>query len=188
MTSVSVGRASDQSGFSLIDLLFVTAIVGLLATLAVPGLMRAKGAAQSASALGTIRVVNSAQLSFAITCGLGFYSATFPPLALKPAGSPEAFLPLELASGDTFVRSGYLFSMASDNVLPAAPATCNGLAAGRTSISYALVADQLGSSASNNRFFGTNSDGLIFEHSASLSAVMPETGKPPVGMPLTTNK
>ena len=77
MTSYESGRKTrSEAGFTLIDLLFVISLIGLLSTLAIPGLMRARGAAQSASALGTIKVVNSAQLSFAITCGLGFYSPT----------------------------------------------------------------------------------------------------------------
>jgi hypothetical protein len=176
---------NNQSGFSLIDMLFVVGLVGVLSTLAIPGLMRAKGAAQSASALATMRVVNSAQLSFAITCGLGFYSPDFPKLGIKPLGSTEGFLPPELSSGLTFVRSGYVFSMAG-TLLPSAPGTCNGLAGGSTSPSYAMVADQLVGSSSTARFFGTNADGLIYEHSSSLGATMPETGKPPSGVPLST--
>ena len=84
MDSSKVGAVRNESGFTLIDLLFVIAIIGLLSTLAIPGLMRARGAAQSASALGTIKVVNSAQLSFAITCGLGFYSPNFQQLGVTP--------------------------------------------------------------------------------------------------------
>src|SRR5918996_6105679 len=97
MTATTAGRVNNQDGFTLIDMLFVVALVGLLSTLAIPGLMRAKGAAQSASALGTLRVVSSAQLSFAITCGLGFYSPEFPRLAVKPSGAIDAFLAPELA-------------------------------------------------------------------------------------------
>ena len=78
MGTTTAARVENQKGFTLIDMLFVIALVGVLSTLAIPGLMRARGAAQSSSALGTIRVVNSAQLSFAITCGLGFYSPEFP--------------------------------------------------------------------------------------------------------------
>ena len=129
MTAVEVSPVKNEAGFSLIDMLFVVALIGLLATLAIPGLMRARGAAQSASALGTLRVVNSAQLSYAITCGLGFYSPDFPTLAIKPPGAVEAFLPQELASGPTFIKAGYNFSMAGTS-LPGAPATCNGLGAG----------------------------------------------------------
>src|SRR5512145_547007 len=97
MEPLKTSGGRGEAGFSLIDMLFVIALIGLLSTLAIPGLMRARGAAQSASALGTLRVINSAQLSFAITCGLGFYSPDFPTLAIVPPGSVDAFLPAELA-------------------------------------------------------------------------------------------
>ncbi len=112
MTSSKAGQARSESGFTLIDMLFVIAIIGLLSTLAIPGLMRARGAAQSASALGTVRVVNSAQLSFAITCGFGFYSPDLQTLGKKPPSAAEAFLAPELSGGPTFIKSGYTFSMA----------------------------------------------------------------------------
>ena len=69
MAGYKVSSLKSESGFTLIDLLFVCSIIGLLSTLAIPGLMRARGVAQSASAVGTMRVINSAQLSFAVTCG-----------------------------------------------------------------------------------------------------------------------
>src|SRR3954463_5893985 len=99
MTSVRVPRRSGEAGFTLIDMLFVVALVGLLMTMAIPGLMRARGAAQGSSALGTIRAVNSAQLSFGISCGLGFYSPDFPTLAVRPPGSAEGFIGSDLATG-----------------------------------------------------------------------------------------
>ncbi len=111
MTSLKAGQARSESGFTLIDMLFVIAIIGLLSTLAIPGLMRARGAAQSASALGTVRVVNSAQLSFAITCGFGFYAPDLQTLGKKPPLAAEAFLAPELSAGPTFIKSGYSFSM-----------------------------------------------------------------------------
>ena len=183
MTAATARTARGQAGFTLIDMLFVIAIMGLLSTLAIPGLMRARGAAQSASAVGTLRVVNSAQLSFAITCGLGFYSPDLPTLGIVPAGSLDGFLPQDLSGGATFIKSGYRFSMAGTS-LPAAPAMCNGLGAGRSAPAYAAVADQLDAPAGQGRFFGTNADGLIYEHTATLGAVMPESGPPPSGRPL----
>jgi hypothetical protein len=179
MTATAGVRVRRQDGFTLIDMLFVVALIGLLCSLAIPALMRARGAAQSASALGTIRVVNSAQLSFAITCGLGFYAPDFPALAVKPAGALEAFLAPELATGVTFIKSGYLFSMAG-TPMAGAPASCNGLGPGRVNPAYALVADPL-AVAPNSRYYGTNSDGVIYQHTASLAAVMPEVGAPPFG-------
>lgn len=177
------GRRRRDAGFTLVDMLFVVAIVGLLASMAIPGLMRARGAAQVSSALGTMRVVNSAELTYAISCGLGFYSPDFPTLGIAPPGNPAAFLPPELSSGFTFTRSGYVFSLAG-TPLGGAPATCNGLAAGMASPGYAVVADPIDPSGSVGKYFGTNADGLIYQDSATLSASMPETGAPPSGTPI----
>jgi prepilin-type N-terminal cleavage/methylation domain-containing protein len=180
MTSLQAGQARSESGFTLIDMLFVIAILALLSTLAIPGLMRARGAAQSASAIGTVRVVNSAQLSFAITCGYGFYAPDLQTLGKKPPLAAEAFLAPDLSGGPTFIKSGYSFSMGGGPV-PGAPASCNGLAAGAASAGYAFVADPLDKT---ERYFGTNADGTIFGDVKSYLLTMPETGPPPGGAPI----
>jgi hypothetical protein len=182
MTSSKAAVARSESGFTLIDMLFVIALIGLLSTLAIPGLMRARGAAQSASALGTMKVVNSAQLSFAITCGLGFYSPDFQTLGVRPPAAIDAFLAPEMSAGPTFIKSGYNFSMAGVGIA-GAPASCNGLPAGTASSGYAVIADPLDLTPPA-RHFGSNADGAIWEDTASYAATMPETGAPPSGAPL----
>jgi len=164
-------------------MLFVIALIGLISSMAIPSLMRARSAAQSASALGSIRTINSAELSFAITCGLGFYSPDLPTLGVAPPGAPDAFLSTDMASGFTFIKSGYNFSLAG-TPLPSAPATCNGLAAGMAAPGYAVVADPLDPTANASQFFGSNSDGVIYKHSLTLSLTMPESSSPPAGMPI----
>jgi hypothetical protein len=182
MSAMRTGGGRGEAGFTLIDLLFVIAVIGLLSTLAIPGLMRARGAAQSASAVGTVKVVNSAQLSFAITCGLGFYAPDFPTLGVRPPASVDAFLGPELSSGPTFIKSGYTFSMA---VIPlgGAPASCNGVAQGQMSSGYAIVADPLDVSG-QSRFLGSNADGTLWQHTATFASIMPQTGAPSAGEPL----
>jgi type II secretory pathway pseudopilin PulG len=176
-------RRSGQAGFTLIDMLFVVALIGLLCSMAIPGLMRAKGAAQAASALGSMRLLNSAELSYAITCGLGFYAPDLPTLGVPPPGAIDGYLPPEMSAGFTFVKSGYTFSLAG-TPLVGAPASCNGLAMGQAAPGYAIVADVIDVSSSTPRFFGTNSDGVIWEHTATLSLTMPEVGSPPLGAPI----
>jgi prepilin-type N-terminal cleavage/methylation domain-containing protein len=181
MEMMPLRRKRTDAGFTLIDMLFVVALIGLLASMAIPGLMKARGAAQASSAIGTLRVLNSAQLSFAITCGLGFYAPDLPTLGAPPPGGGEAYLPDQMTGAATFIKSGYNFSLAG-TPLAGAPASCNGLGAGQAAPAYAAVGDPLDSSVS--RFFGTNSDAVIYVHSASLSATMPEQGGPPAGVPI----
>src|SRR6478735_193196 len=182
MTARRATTRRREAGFTLIDMMFVVALVGLLMTMAIPGLMRARGAAQAASAIGTMRTINSAQLSYAITCGLGFYAPDLPTLGMMPPSANEAFLGADMTSGPMFTKSGYNFSLAG-TPLAGAPATCNGLGAGAAAPGYALVADSL-DSVQNNRFFGSNADGVLYEHTASLAASMPESGPPPAGAPI----
>ena len=172
------GDDRREAGFTLIDMLFVVALVGLLASLAIPGLMRARGAAQASSAIGTLRVVNSGELSFAITCGLGFYAPDLPTLGAPPPGSAEPFLNDDMTAAATFVKTGYNFSLAG-TPLAGSPASCNGLPAGQSSPGYAAVADPLDPATA--KYFGTNSDGVTYQHTASLAATMPESGPPPAG-------
>ena len=170
-----------ESGFTLIDLLFTASLICTLCTMALPSLLRARGVAQAASAIGTVRVVNSSQLSFAVTCGSGFYAPTFTMLGVAPPGSITAFLPPELASGTTFIKQGYSFAL-TGTPLAGAPPTCNGQAAGSVSPGYAVLADPL-DAVGNPHFYGSNADGTIYEHTATLNGWMPESGPPPVGTP-----
>ncbi|HWP99686.1 MAG TPA: type II secretion system protein [Vicinamibacterales bacterium] len=177
-TDATGGRPAGEAGFTLIDLLFVCGLVGLLSTLAVPGLTRARGAAQASSALAGLRVINSAELSYAISCGAGFYAPDLPTLGIAPPGSPAAFLSADLSSAPTVNKSGFQFRLAGTS-LAGAPPSCNGLAAGLGAPGYKAVADPLEPSVT--RFFGTNSSGLLYEDTASLWAAMPESGPLPGG-------
>src|SRR5579872_7036665 len=182
MSVIKANTVNGESGFTLIDLLFTCSLICTIATMALPSLMRAKGVAQSASAIATLRVVNSSQLSFAVTCGSGFYAPSFPPLGVAPPGSPTAFLPPELSSGAAFLKQGYSFNM-TGTPLAGAPASCNGIAAGSASPGYAVIADPL-DPIGNPKFFGSNADGTIYQHSATLVPFMPESGPPTAGTPL----
>ena len=163
-------------------MLFVLGVIGLLSTLAMPALSRARGSAQASSAIATLKMINSAQLSFAIGCGLGFYAPDLPALGMKPPMSTDGFIPADMATAATVLKSGYSFTV-SGAPLATAPSSCNGLAVGQTSPGYTVVADTLDPTLAP-RYFATNADGLIYEHTATMSGVMPDVGPPATGEPV----
>ena len=173
-----VVKVRQEHGFALIDLLFVCGIIGLLCSIAVPRMLLAKQAAGAASAVGSIRAINSAQLTYALTCGNGFYAPNLTTLGDAPPGSQESFIAPSLSQADTVTRSGYIFRM-DGTPFPGAPVSCNGLAVGEAAQSFRAAADA--AEPGNQRFFATNSNGLLWEHNASMWATMPEVGEPPVG-------
>jgi hypothetical protein len=127
-------------------------------------------------------LINSAQVSFAIGCGFGFYAPDLPALGKVPPMSTEGFVPKDIASAATIMRTGYTFTL-KGTPLESAPATCNGLAVGATAPGYVATADPLDPQLVP-RFLGTNADGLLYEHTATLNGVMPEMGPPAAGKPL----
>jgi prepilin-type N-terminal cleavage/methylation domain-containing protein len=62
----------NQKGFSLIELLIVVAIILIIAAIAIPNLLRSRMAANQASAVGSIRTINTAAISYNSTYGNGF--------------------------------------------------------------------------------------------------------------------
>jgi type II secretory pathway pseudopilin PulG len=173
-----VRAARRVEGFALIDVMFVAGIVTVLSILALPRLLLATQSAGAASAIGSLRMITSAQLSFALTCGAGFYAPSLTTLGTPPKGSQEPFIGASLGGSDKVTRANYLIQLEATPFAPA-PASCNGLPEGEAGQAYKAGADAL--DPANLRFFGTNANGLIFEHTSSLYAAMPEVGDPPAG-------
>jgi type IV pilus assembly protein PilA len=165
-------------GFALIDLIFVCGVIGVLCSIALPRLFLAKQMAGAASAIGSMRVINSAQLTYALTCGAGFYAPSLTTLGTAPVGSREAFITQSLGNADTITKSGYIIQM-STAAYPGAPSSCNGLGAGLAGQGFYAAADPV--EPGNPRYFGTNAGNIIYESTASMFATMPETGAPLVG-------
>jgi type II secretory pathway pseudopilin PulG len=178
-TSVRCRRSSR--GFAIIDLLFVCGIISILSGIALPRLMMAKGSAEAASAMGSLRVIGSGQVAFAITCANGFYAPSLTKLAQPPPGSTDGFLKGDLGFADAAVKSGYTFQV-SAAPFALAPASCNAIGVGQTGLAFKAGADPLDST--HTRYFGENAGNVIWEDTASLWAGMPESGDPPSGHPI----
>jgi type II secretory pathway pseudopilin PulG len=165
-------------GFALIDLIFVCGIIGLLCSIALPRLLLAKQAAGAASAIGSMRAINSAELTYALTCGNGFYSPNLSTLGIAPPGSHEAFITPSLSESNAVTKSGYTIQITATPYV-GSPPTCNGLAGGAAGQGFIAAADP--AEPGNLRFFATNANGMIFEDATSLLTVMPEVGEPAAG-------
>jgi len=114
-----------QKGFSLIELLIVVAIILIIAAIAIPNLLRSRIAANEASAVGSMRTINTAEITYTSTYPAVGYAVTLTALASPSATPANCNQPLStgacliddtLAAATTGAnaKSGYYFTIATD--------------------------------------------------------------------------
>jgi type IV pilus assembly protein PilA len=152
-----------QKGFSLIELLIVVAIILIIAAIAIPNLMRARMSANEASAVGSVRSINTAEISYnAAYSNLGF-ATSLPYLggpvgaACVPSTSSGCFIDSVLSSS---TKSGYKFSLTVGS----------SAAVGGVTPSYSILATPITPNQTGVRYFCSFEDAVVRSSTGAITA------------------
>jgi type IV pilus assembly protein PilA len=159
---------NKQKGFSLIELLIVVAIILIIAAIAIPNLLRAKMAANEASAVASLRTYNTAIVSYQTTYGT---DPTTNFSELGPAATPSstaADLVDNLLGAANPNKSGYVFTYT--------PTPPSGTATAVTQ--YTVTAYPETYNVTGQRNFFTDQSGVIRQSTSSTQANVSST---PIG-------
>jgi prepilin-type N-terminal cleavage/methylation domain-containing protein len=160
-----------QKGFSLIELLIVVAIILIIAAIAIPNLLRSRIAANEASAVGSLRTIGTAQVTYASTYPAQGFATSLGQLGTgtssgTTASSAGALLLDNVlggggatggnASGSPNAKSGYNFYISNTTGSPIATYQAN---------ANPITLDQTG-----KRFFVTDASGVIHYNAGGITA------------------
>ena len=166
---------NKQKGFSLIELLIVVAIILIIAAIAIPNLIRSKMAANEASAVATLRTINTSEVVYSSTYNTAAVFGTLPQLG--SAGTAGATCtPAALQAAPPTAANSCLIDNALE-VANAAPGKSGYLLTlGVANAAYTGNNDPTAPGSSGTRHFFTDQSLVIRQNAAAKAAA----GDPPI--------
>ena len=160
---------TQERGFTLIELLIVVAIIGTLAAIAVPGLLRSRMSGNEAAAIGSMRAITSAQEDYnSLNRG---YADDLANLSQSCPGMTAPFLTAGLETNG-IVKTGFVFNVVAGMGAVPGPNDCGGNPT-QTSF-YATAVPQI-VSYTGMRGFAANLTFSIWQDTSGLAPVEPFT-------------
>ena len=159
-------------GFSLIEVLIVVAIIGIITATTVPGLLRARMSGNEASAIGSLRAINSGEAAYSSSCAPGAYAISLADLVKAPVAGGQGFISPDL-NVNGVVKSGYTVSLGpAAGGLAFTGVACNAPGVVPRSIFY-TTAVPLTLRITGTRSFATDARGTIWQNTTAVAPADP---------------